>query len=141
MTVKLRSSLSDLKRWPRALKNFASYGDVMVINRACSQTNFRSMDRVESAFRNFTSQWQLLHSWTVIFHVSRQKKLIYLNFLYPILNMVQKTNKNFESKVADPTKLLLDIKRLYSTIAIKFYFQQDIGAHKCFFCERMFISK
>jgi len=33
--------------------------------------------------------------------------------------MVQKTNKNFESKVADPTKLLLYIKRLYSTIANK----------------------
>jgi len=31
--------------------------------------------------------------------------------------MVQKTNKNFESKVADPTKLLLDIKKLYSMIA------------------------
>lgn len=32
---------------------------------------------------------------------------------------MQKTNKNFESKVADPTKLLLDIKRLYSTVANK----------------------
>jgi len=48
-----------------------------------------------------------------------KKNFIYLNFLYPILNMVQKTNKNFKSKVADPTKLLLDIKRPYSTIANK----------------------
>jgi len=56
---------------------------------------------------------ELLH-----FMYRNKKNFIYLNFLYPISNMVQKTNKNFESKVADPTKLL-DIKRLYSTIANK----------------------
>lgn len=48
---------------------------------------------------------------------------------------MQKTNKNFESKVADPTKLLSDIKRFYSTVAnkillptarIDIYEQEDI---------------
>jgi len=45
-----------------------------------------------------------------------------------------KTNKNFESKVADPTKLLLDIKRLYSTIVNKIL----LWEYK-FYCENRYL--
>jgi hypothetical protein len=44
---------------------------------------------------------------------------IYLTFIYDIVQLVQKTNKIFESRSADPTKLLQDLKQLYVNIVSK----------------------
>ncbi|XP_067213025.1 zinc finger protein 862-like [Linepithema humile] len=88
---------------------------------------------IEPAVKRILDQWTELkahfeisrvndncYTAELLYSMYRDKKnFIYLSFLYPILSMVQKTNKNFESKVADPTKLLSDIKRLYSTVANK----------------------
>ncbi|XP_051173505.1 uncharacterized protein LOC127289558 [Leptopilina boulardi] len=41
---------------------------------------------------------------------------VYLSFLLPILQSVQSVIKSFESSVADPTKLLNDLKNTYASI-------------------------
>lgn len=88
---------------------------------------------IEPAVKRILDQWTELNAHFEISRLSDncytaellysmycdKKNFIYLSFLYPILSLIQKTNKNFESKVADPTKLLSDIKRLYSTVANK----------------------
>lgn len=88
---------------------------------------------IEPAVKRILDQWTELNAHFEISRLSDncyttellysmycdKKNFIYLSFLYPILSLVQKTNKNFESKVTDPTKLLSDIKRLYSTVANK----------------------
>ena len=57
---------------------------------------------------------ELLHSM-----YCDKKNFVFLSFLHPILSLVQKTNKSFESQVADPTKLLTDLKMLYSIVVSK----------------------
>jgi len=88
---------------------------------------------IEPAVKKILDQWLSLKTH---FEISRLKdncytaellysmhcdktNLVYLSFLHPILYLVQTINKNFESKTADPTKLLSDLKKLYSTIANK----------------------
>ncbi|XP_031328721.1 uncharacterized protein LOC116159845 [Photinus pyralis] len=83
---------------------------------------------IEPAVKRILDQWETLkdhfnivrltdHSADMLYQLySKSANLVYLNFLYPILTMVQKTNKHFESQTADPTKLLNDLKQLYSTV-------------------------
>lgn len=106
---------------------------------------------IEPAVNRILDQWLSLKTH---FEISRLKEncynaemlysmycdrnnFVFLTFLHPILNLVQKTNKNFESKTADSTKLLSDVKWLYSTVVNKVIlptariniFENDIENH------------
>ncbi|CAH1109742.1 unnamed protein product [Psylliodes chrysocephalus] len=85
---------------------------------------------IEPAVKRIKDQWETLRDHFNIVRLSDNcytaellhsmyndpNNLVYLTFIYPILSIVQKTNKQFESATADPTKLLSDLKNFYASI-------------------------
>ncbi|XP_043283199.1 uncharacterized protein [Venturia canescens] len=73
--------------------------------------------RLECHFETSRSKHSCLTA-DVLYKIYQDKSyFVYLKFLQPILGSVQETSRNFESKTADPTKLLSDLKMLYASIA------------------------